>query len=238
MGANSVSGVTAVFYDGDPQQGGKAFDAERIPHLRAGDTYEVKVRFRPQVCGQHRVFVSVGRGKPFEATNVSAPVEVVCKLQTPAPPTCSTLCQRAPQYYLNNISRLPKGSVLVAGGGLNATISTGNTAQMRLALDGGSSVQDLFNQQYVAAQLSLLSAPGQDQAALQSPLSCYRLDFAPVRMRDGATLSPSSSLGELLSQARNAARSGDVADLLSLAPILGQLNGNDPTGQCSTGRAP
>ena len=107
MGARSVSGVTAVFYDGDPQRGGKAFDVERIPHLRAGDTYEVKVRFRPQVCGAHQVFVSVGQGTPFEATGASDPVEVVCN-QPPATPACSTLCQRAPQYYLDNLNRLPE----------------------------------------------------------------------------------------------------------------------------------
>ena len=35
----------------------------------------------------------------------------------PATLACSTLCQRAPQYYLNNLSRLPNGTVQIAGGG-------------------------------------------------------------------------------------------------------------------------
>ena len=38
----------------------------------------MRVLFRPKGCGEHRVFVSVGRGKPFEATDSSLPVRVKC----------------------------------------------------------------------------------------------------------------------------------------------------------------
>src|SRR5262249_35733683 len=34
----SASGVSVVFYDGDPQHGGTTFDVERIAHIRAHDT--------------------------------------------------------------------------------------------------------------------------------------------------------------------------------------------------------
>jgi len=233
-GARSSSGITAVFYDGDPQRFGKAFDAERIPYLRAGDTHEVKVSFRPQVCGFHQVFVSIGKGTPFEATSGPAQVQVKCEVQV-ARPACSVVCQRSPQFYLNNINRLPAGIVTIAGSGIQSSITTRNAALMRLVLGGGISAQARFNQQFVATQLSLLSRPGTDSAALQSLLSCYGLDFAPVRLSNGSTLGPSSSFGELLSQARNSAHVGDTGDLLALAAILGQLNGNDPSGRCSTG---
>jgi hypothetical protein len=54
---SSFNGVLVVYYDGDPQQGGEAFDAELIPHIRANDAYVNRVKFRPRTCGPHTVFV-------------------------------------------------------------------------------------------------------------------------------------------------------------------------------------
>ena len=51
-------GVLAVFYDGDPERGGQAFDAELIPHIRPRDVYVTQVRFRPHTCGAHTIFVA------------------------------------------------------------------------------------------------------------------------------------------------------------------------------------
>ena len=56
-GESSLDGVLVVYYDGDPQQGGEAFDAELIPHIRANDAYVNRVKFRPRTCGPHTVFV-------------------------------------------------------------------------------------------------------------------------------------------------------------------------------------
>ncbi|MFN8003668.1 MAG: hypothetical protein U0X75_21945 [Acidobacteriota bacterium] len=130
----------------------------------------------------------------------------------------------SPDYYLHNLHRLPAGTVAIAGGGLNATISTSNTNAMRLALDGGASAQDKFNREYVAAQLSLLVAPGSDQAALASKLSCYGLSFQPVVLGSGATLTPNATLGVLLDYARSAARNGNARDLQALTSLLALLN--------------
>lgn len=138
--------------------------------------------------------------------------------------TCSTVCFVSPDYYLRNLHRLPAGTVAIAGGGLNATISTSNTNGMRLALDGGASAQDKFNREYVAAQLSLLVAPGSDQAALASKLSCYGLSFQPVVLGSGATLTPNATLGVLLDYARSAARNGNARDLQALTSLLALLN--------------
>ena len=52
-----LSGVLAVFYDGDPERGGEAFDAGLIPHIRANDRYVARVRFQPRTCGAHTAYV-------------------------------------------------------------------------------------------------------------------------------------------------------------------------------------
>ena len=59
----SLSGVHVVFSDGDPQQGGAAFDAELIPHIRANDLYVTQVKFHPRTCGTHTVFVVAGEAR-------------------------------------------------------------------------------------------------------------------------------------------------------------------------------
>jgi hypothetical protein len=56
-GQNGLDGVLVVFYDGDPERGGEAFDAELISHIRPGDRYVASVKFRPRTCGAHTVFV-------------------------------------------------------------------------------------------------------------------------------------------------------------------------------------
>lgn len=53
-------GVLATFFDGDPQQGGEAFDANLVPHVRPGDVYTTEVTFRPLSCGPHQIFVVAG----------------------------------------------------------------------------------------------------------------------------------------------------------------------------------
>jgi hypothetical protein len=46
-------GVTAVFYDGDPHDGGKPSDAERASYIGPRDPYEAKVSYRANSCGRH-----------------------------------------------------------------------------------------------------------------------------------------------------------------------------------------
>jgi hypothetical protein len=78
-GATAVpGGATVLFYDGDPEAGGTLFDVERLGHLRAHDTYDVHVPFRSNVCGTHRIFVTVGKMTPFEKTRPSRKIEVQC----------------------------------------------------------------------------------------------------------------------------------------------------------------
>jgi D-alanyl-D-alanine carboxypeptidase len=149
--------------------------------------------------------------------------------------SCVTLCFRSPQYYLNWLDRLPRGVIRISGGGTNSSVSTANKTGMKLALDGGDSVQDRFNRQFAAAQLNLLSAPGGNVSALRSPLGCFNLSFDAVTLSPGGRLAADSSLRDLFGQANLAANSGNAADLEILAGILGLLNGDGPLGDCSKG---
>jgi hypothetical protein len=71
-------GTTVRFYDGDPRKGGKAFDLERIPYLRARDSYRVSVPFASDQCGPHHLFVAAARGTAFETIERAPPVIVHC----------------------------------------------------------------------------------------------------------------------------------------------------------------
>jgi hypothetical protein len=59
-------GLTVLFSDGEPTEGSAAFDLERIGHLRADDTYDVRVPFRSSACWFHRLVVAAGPGTAFE----------------------------------------------------------------------------------------------------------------------------------------------------------------------------
>jgi hypothetical protein len=87
---SSLDGVLVFFYDGDPQQGGEAFDAELISHIRAHDIYVTKVKFQPRTCGTHTVFV-VAQGGAVQATG-TATVEMDCP---PPSPPATTLIGKA-----------------------------------------------------------------------------------------------------------------------------------------------
>lgn len=76
-GQDVKGGLTVLFYDGDPAQGGKAFDLERVVHLRADDTHDVRVPFRSSVCGKHQIVVVAGKGSAFEQTG-KARLKVEC----------------------------------------------------------------------------------------------------------------------------------------------------------------
>jgi predicted metal-dependent enzyme (double-stranded beta helix superfamily) len=79
VGASPIpGGTTVIFYDGDPAAKGKAFDVERVAHLRAGDTHRVAVPFRSDRCGMHRLFAIEGKGTAFEVIRKSGPVMVEC----------------------------------------------------------------------------------------------------------------------------------------------------------------
>jgi len=50
-----------VFYDGDPENGGKVIDFQRIPYLEKDSTYALRTYLKPEASGTHNIFVRVGR---------------------------------------------------------------------------------------------------------------------------------------------------------------------------------
>jgi hypothetical protein len=76
--AASASGVTAIFYDGDPQAGGEAFGLERAPYIPENGLYEVEAPYFANTCGKHDIFVVVHPGSSNEVSRRSS-LTVKCK---------------------------------------------------------------------------------------------------------------------------------------------------------------
>ena len=81
---NSASGVTAVFYDGDPHNGGRPFGLERSPYIAENDTYQVKAPYYAHTCGAHSLFVVIDQDTPNEILRRSPPVMVDCGISSQA----------------------------------------------------------------------------------------------------------------------------------------------------------
>ncbi len=155
---------------------------------------------------------------------------------------CDTICFRSPQYFLLHLNQLPKGAVVIAGVNYGQAVSTSNTLAIQFALQGNATgIGTLtplqhFNQEFVAAQLNLVSAGGSGSPtvynALWSLLSCYKINFTPVTLSNNFTLTPNSTLNDLFEQAISAVRENRTADMGALATIFDLLNGNNPSGHC------
>jgi hypothetical protein len=74
--ARSLASVSAEFYDGDPQHGGRLFDVEQVPCLQ-NDTYRVETLYRTNTCGVHDLFVVVNAGQ-HRVVRRAPPVNVAC----------------------------------------------------------------------------------------------------------------------------------------------------------------
>jgi len=151
-------------------------------------------------------------------------------------PVCyRVLCLRTPLYYYANLRRLKFFSrdILISGVNSNHPVNVyeGQT-QVRFALRSSlrAGPQQVFNQQFVATQLSMaLVSTGPVSGANSSGLSCYRVSFQPVKMQStGVTLTTESTFGDLVTQCdvvaiRPPSAERD-ADMLALAGILSLLN--------------
>src|SRR5206468_3744905 len=72
-------GLKVAFYDGDSLAGGSLFGMQSLPHLRARTTYDFRVGFRSDVCGEHVIYVVPGGGTRHEHTAKLPPIDVVGK---------------------------------------------------------------------------------------------------------------------------------------------------------------
>jgi hypothetical protein len=78
-GKDDVPGTTLLFYDGDPQDGGRVFDVERLAYVHAHDHHAARVTFRSNECGSHKLFVVAGKATSFEQVRSSGTVVVDCR---------------------------------------------------------------------------------------------------------------------------------------------------------------
>jgi hypothetical protein len=76
-GASDVRGITVTFFDGDPAQGGRAFEQEMIPFLSADQVYTVRASWKPAGCGIRTVFVE-GYGEGVTALGELG-IDVACR---------------------------------------------------------------------------------------------------------------------------------------------------------------
>jgi hypothetical protein len=154
------------------------------------------------------------------------------------PLQCQVICLQSAQFYLINSTKLPRGYIHIGGVNFNNPVLVQTyVLEVRRALQGGTSPLQMLNQQYVATQLSLLVSGGPFGASgsgnLQSSsLRCYGLNFAPMQLSNGFTVSRNTTLGELLSQSRSAITDNRTDDMSKLAMVLALLNGDDPTNRC------
>ena len=131
VASESVDGVLVVYYDGDPQRGGEAFDVELIPHIRANQAYVNRVKFRPRTCGTRTVYVVAQGAAPGTATvTVDCAGEFAGKAEgvrsgaekgkvtfSGKVSAAETLDLRAATVTLSALLRELNGSELVRGGG-------------------------------------------------------------------------------------------------------------------------
>lgn len=195
-----------------------------------------------------------GTGLRFGSTD-GFPTGLVCpvvcpscpdNVQPPSPIKCSTICFRSPRYFLLNPDRMPaRGAVVIPGVNLNVPVGIGgNPNLINGALLGNNpfggtlTPAQRFAQQYVTAQINLINGSAGGALAsdvLWTGLSCYGLNFTPVTLSNGTTLSPNSMLKDLFMQAHfttgNPTRTN--ADLNALSNIFALLNGNNTFG-CNT----
>jgi hypothetical protein len=155
---------------------------------------------------------------------------------TITPLQCQTICMQSPQYYFNT-NLFPAGFVLIGGLNDNIPVSTlDNVTAVIQALEGGATPLQILNRQFVTMQLNTIPngpyggplPPG----ILNSTLRCYRVNFTPMQLSNGFTLSRDMTFGQLLAQAQSAIIENRTNDMPKLATVLALLNGNDPNNRC------
>lgn len=59
---NDRNSLVVTFYRGNPNKKNKAFEVERVAHVRGGDVHQVQALYRPQTCGNQNLFARVYPG--------------------------------------------------------------------------------------------------------------------------------------------------------------------------------
>ncbi|MFN0109055.1 MAG: hypothetical protein ACKVZH_09420 [Blastocatellia bacterium] len=154
---------------------------------------------------------------------------------TPTPPPmpfkCDTICFRSADYWrLAPVTRWPNGAILIGGVNFNNPVSIKrNEALIKQILAGGSTPAQQLNREFVALQMSFAAHGGTGSPVVfnvfWSPLRCSGLNFTPVTLSNGVTLSRDSLLDTLFMQSTLAIKDNRTQDMAALAQILAMLNG-------------
>ncbi|HEY6879371.1 MAG TPA: hypothetical protein VI299_15195, partial [Polyangiales bacterium] len=76
--AEPMEAINVYFYDGNPEQGGKLFDMERVPHLDTTGQHKLRVRYAPEECGAHDIYLKASnQGLRGDAQRIET-VQVDC----------------------------------------------------------------------------------------------------------------------------------------------------------------
>ncbi len=155
---------------------------------------------------------------------------------------CDTLCYRSAKYWLLNQDDLPNGTVVIYGVNNNAPVSTNRRSSVVQALMGNPfggtlTPREVFNREFVAAQLNILNQGGPGSPVwvntMWANLSCYGIQFNPITLASGAVLTRDSMVKELYMGITMAIQSRNDADLAKLTTVLKLLNGDSPLNICN-----
>jgi hypothetical protein len=156
-------------------------------------------------------------------------------VNAPGPPQqCNTICLKSANYYSRNSNRLPNGLVMIGNYNANAPVQIQtNLPKVKDTLEGGESSLQQLNKEFVAIQISLILSGSSSVGGLQSSPSCYGVQFTPVLLSNGITLTANSTTNDILGQVRASFYEQRTADFAPLAAILALMNGDDPSSTCN-----
>jgi hypothetical protein len=167
----------------------------------------------------------------------------MCTFRVTVEPTkCDTLCYRSAAYWLLNPYEIPNGTVVIYGVNNNAPVSTSRLSSIIQALQGNPmglnlTPREVFNREYVAAQLNILNQGGPGSPVwvntMWANLSCYGIAFDNITLSSGAVLTQTSMVKELYMHITAAVQSRNDADLAKLTVVLKLLNGDSPLNICN-----
>ncbi|MBS1790601.1 MAG: hypothetical protein JST85_22980 [Acidobacteria bacterium] len=129
-----------------------------------------------------------------------------------SPKSCFAVSFSSPGQFLQSPISLTPGNGVVIGG-VNFNVPTRNLTIIKNTLQGGatgniiSTPQQNLNQEFAAAQLSLIKAGGLSSptvfSALNNPIICYGVNLPdPVTLSNGVTISSGTTLRDFLDQTR------------------------------------
>ena len=125
------------------------------------------------------------------------------------------------------------GTIHIGGWNMDAVYSASDYRPILLVLQGNAwgwgepaSIDMKLNQEYVAAQLSMLQFGGADWGAKKTPLKCYGFTNS-LLLSNGERITPETQLGDLFNHTYRAFKERRYDDYLPLWNFYWRLSGGD-----------